>query len=44
MCTLVAQTGGNVFCIESAWDKKKKSTMLMRFFKATFKFMLAKDK
>lgn len=24
MCTLVAQTGGNVFCIESAWDKKKK--------------------
>lgn len=43
MCTLVAKTGGNVFCIESAWDKKK-STMLMRFFKATFKFMLAKDK
>lgn len=43
MCTLVAQTGGNVFCIESAWDKKK-STMLMRFLKVTFKFMLAKDK
>lgn len=23
MCTLVAQTGGNLFCIESAWDRKK---------------------
>lgn len=45
MCTLVAQTGGNPFCIESDWDrKKKKITVLMRFFKAIFKFMLAKDK
>lgn len=23
MCTLVTQTVGNLFCIESAWDKKK---------------------
>lgn len=43
MCTLAAQTGGNVFCIESAWDRKK-ITMLMRFFKAILKFVLAKDK
>lgn len=33
MCILVAQTGGNLFCIESAWDRKKKHNVNEIFLK-----------